>query len=255
MGLSEFREFVKSLDKKKYSNRTMIRKYSSLINYFRFLEENKILNCHLSQYINVPRKRERHYTILTIAEIRDVLDSIKTGSPSGLRDRLLFEMLYSTGARVSEIENIMIDDLDIKKNEIMVTGKGRKQRIVYINNETAGWLDRYIKYARSRFGFNKKIQSYSKDRHLFLNSKGTGLSSRSIREIIKKNIRAAGIKKNITPHGIRHSFATHLLQCGAGVREIQELLGHENITTTAIYSHMDISKLKNDYRKFHPRAK
>ena len=123
-----------------------------------------------------------------------------------------------------------------------------------MNNEALGWLDKYIRHARTELSFNKKQDSYSKDMHLLLNSRGKGLGSRSIRDIVKKNVRLAGIKKNITPHSLRHSFATHLLQCGAGIREIQELLGHENISTTAIYSHMDISKLKKDYRRFHPRA-
>jgi integrase/recombinase XerD len=254
LGLDVFRGFVKSLDRKKYSNRTMIRKYSSLINYFRFLEDNKIISMHLSQFINVPRKRERHYTILSISEIRDVFDAVSTDSPSGIRDRLILELLYSTGARVSELENMLLDDIKMKRNEIKVTGKGRKQRIVYINNEALSWLDKYIKHARTDLSFNKKEGNYSKDRHLLLNSMGTGLGSRSIRDIVKKNVRLAGIRKNITPHSLRHSFASHLLQSGAGIREIQELLGHENISTTAIYSHMDISKLKKDYRRFHPRA-
>lgn len=255
VGLKVFRKFVKSLDRKNYTTRTMIRKYSSLINYFRFLEENNIIDMHLSQFINVPRKRERYYTILSISEIRNVFDAVNTDSPSGVRDRLILELLYSTGTRVSEMENILLDDVKMNKNEIKVTGKGRKQRIVYINNEALYWLDKYLKYARSDLSFNNKDGLYSKDRHLFLNSRGKGLTSRSIREIVKKNVRLAGINKNITPHSLRHSFATHLLHRGAGIREIQELLGHENISTTAIYSHMDVSKLKKDYRKFHPRAK
>ena len=117
------------------------------------------------------------------------------------------------------------------------------------------WLERYISHARRNLSFNKKKQNYSGDRHLLLNSRGNGLTSRSIREIVKRNTRLAGIKKNITPHSLRHSFATHLLKEGAGIREIQELLGHENVSTTEIYSHMDIEKLKTDYKKFHPRAR
>ena len=107
----------------------------------------------------------------------------------------------------------------------------------------------------THLGFDKKTGAYSKDSHIFLNKWGRGLTARSIREIVKRSVILAGINKNITPHSLRHSFATHLLQSGAGIREIQELLGHENISTTSIYSHMDISKLKKDYRKFHPRAK
>jgi len=250
-----FRGFLKSLDPNKYANRTMIRKYSSYINYFRFLEDNKIINIHLSQFINVPRRREKYYTILSRSEIEKVFDAMKAGNSLEIRNRLILELIYSTGARVSEIENIMIRDIDIKNNEIKVTGKGRKQRIVYINSTALYWIDKYIKDARRKLSFDKNTRSYSGDRHLLLNSRGNGLTSRSIREIVKKNVRLAGIKKNITPHSLRHSFATHLLQEGAGIREIQELLGHENIATTEIYSHMDIDKLKADYKKFHPRSK
>lgn len=255
LDLSVFRDFLKSLDSKKYANRTMIRKYSSYINYFRFLEDNKMIDIRLSQLINIPRRRERYYTILSRIEIKKVFDSMRAGNSLEIRDRFILELIYSTGARVSEIENIMMEDINIKSNEIKVTGKGRKQRIVYINNMALYWMDRYIKDARRELSFNKNNQSYSGDRHLLLNSRGKGLTSRSIREIVKRNVRLAGIKKNITPHSLRHSFATHLLQEGAGIREIQELLGHENISTTEIYSHMDIEKLRADYRKFHPRSK
>ena len=255
LNLSVFRDFLKSLDLKKYANRTMIRKYSSYINYFRFLEDNKMIEIRLSQLINIPRKRERYYTILSRSEIKKVFDSMRAGNSLEIRDRFILELIYSTGARVGEIENIMMEDINIKSNEIKVTGKGRKQRIVYINNTALHWIDRYIKDARRELSFDKNKQSYSGDRHLLLNSRGKGLTSRSIREIVKRNVRLAGIKKNITPHSLRHSFATHLLQEGAGIREIQELLGHENISTTEIYSHMDIEKLRADYKKFHPRSK
>ena len=255
LSLSEFRGFVKSLDDRKYANRTIIRKYSSLINYFKFLEENRIIDMHLSQFISAPRKRQRYYNILSISEMREVFDNMKAESPAGIRNRSIIELIYSTGARVSEVENMILEDVDMRKNEIKVTGKGRKQRIVYINNEALRWLDRYLKYARNSLSLNEKRGSYSEDRHVFLNKRGTGLTARSIRDIVKQNVMSAGIKKNITPHSLRHSFATHLLQKGAGIREIQELLGHESISTTAIYSHMDVSKLKKDYRKFHPRAK
>jgi len=254
LDLAVFRGFVKSLDEKKYSGRTMIRKYSSLVNYFKFLEENGVIDIHLSQFITAPRKRKRYYNILSMAEMRRVFDSMATDSPSGVRNRLILELMYSTGARISEIEDMMLDDLNMKRDEIKVRGKGRKERMVYVNSEAMHWLEVYLDGCRSSLGFNKKKGSYSSDRHLFLARSGKGLKVRSIRTIVKDNVKKAGIDKNITPHSLRHSFATHLLQQGAGIREIQELLGHESISTTAIYSHMDISKLKKDYKKYHPRA-
>jgi integrase/recombinase XerD len=254
MDLAVFRGFVKSLDERKYANRTIIRKYSSLINYFRFLEENRIIDIRLSQFISAPRKRKRYYNILSMSETRQVLDHMETVRPADVRDRLLIELIYSTGARVSEVEGMLLDDINMKKNEIKVRGKGRKERVVYINSEALYWLDTYLGGARQSLSFSKGKDTYSGDRHLFLNRAGRGLTARSIRNIVNKNVRLAGISKNITPHSLRHSFATHLLQRGAGIREIQELLGHENISTTSIYSHMDISRLKKDYKRFHPRA-
>lgn len=264
---------MKSIDGKKYANRTIIRKYSSYINYFRFLEENKLTSVQLSQFINVPRKRERLYTFLSKKEMEKLFDSMKIEdylknrkriidpqtrkhlSDLHKRNRLIIELLYSTGARVSEIENIKLKDIDIKKGEIRVTGKGRKQRIVYINHKCLYRLEKYLGEVRPELSSSKKSGTYTGDLHLLLNSKGSRLSSRSIREIVRRSVLLAGIKKKITPHSIRHSFASHLLQEGAGIREIQELLGHENISTTQIYSHLDIEKIKDEYRRFHPRAK
>jgi len=255
LSLTVFREFLKSIDQNDYANRTILRKYSSFINYFRFLEENDIIDIQLSQFINVPRKRERLYTLLSKEEMERLFDSIETSDILQLRNRLIIELIYSTGARVTEVENIKIGDIDLKKNEIKVTGKGRKQRIVYINSKCLYWIEIYLREIRPELSLNKKTGMHSGDLHLLLNSKGGRLSSRSIGEIVRRSVLQAGIKKNITPHSIRHSFASHLMQEGAGIREIQELLGHENISTTEIYSHLDIKKIKDDYRRFHPRAK
>jgi site-specific recombinase XerD len=253
LSLGIFREYMKALDGRNYSNRTIIRKYSSFINYFRFLENNSLVDSQLNQAISVPKKRHRFYSYLSVNEMEKLFETVKTEGDSGIRDRTIIELIYSTGARVSEIENLKVRDIDLLKNEAVVTGKGRKQRIVYINSEALPWLDRYLKI-RANFGCSGD-RGYPRDEHLFLNRFGTRLSARSIRTIVKKNIKKAGISKNVSAHSLRHSFATHLLQEGAGIREIQELLGHENVSTTQIYSHLNIKKLKKDYKKFHPRAK
>ncbi len=252
LDLGIFREFLKSLDSYDYSNRTIIRKYSSFINFFRFLERNDYISSQLTQAINPPRKRQRFYSFMSVGEMEKLFKSLKAGKNSEIRDRAIIELLYSTGARISEVENVKIDDIDLRNNEIMVTGKGRKQRLVYLNQAAVFWIKEYIE-VRDKTTYQSRIYN-KKDKHLFLNKFGKKLSSRSIRNIVKKCVKKALIGKNITPHSIRHSFATHLLQEGAGIREVQELLGHENITTTQIYSHLNIRKLKKDYKKFHPRA-
>jgi len=252
LDLDIFREFLKYLDNYNYSNRTIIRKYSSLINFLKFLEVNDYLDFQLTQFINVPRRQQGLYTFMSISDIRKLFDSLKPAGDLEIRDRAIIELIYSTGARISEVENLKLRDFDLANNEVVVTGKGRKQRFVYLNDTAVYWIRKYL-------GVRSKLICLNKDKrigynHFFLNKFGKRLSSRSIRTIVKKYVKKAMINKNITPHSIRHSFATHLLQEGAGIREIQELLGHENISTTQIYSHLNIKKLKKDYKKFHPRA-
>ncbi len=252
LNLDTFRDFLKYLDNYNYSNSTIIRKYSSLINFFKFLERNNYIGFQLTQFINVPRKQQGLYTFMSISEIRKLLEDFKPLSDFEIRDRAIIELLYSTGARISEVESLKTDDFDLKNNEVMVTGKGRKQRFVYLNRSAVYWIENYLE-ARSRLLHSKKDSNII-EKQFFLNKYGRRLSSRSMRSIVKKYVKKAIIDKNITPHSIRHSFATHLLQEGAGIREIQELLGHENISTTQIYSHLNIKKLKKDYKKYHPRA-
>ena len=252
LNLDTFRDFLKYLDNYNYSNSTIIRKYSSLINFFKFLERNNHIGFQLTQFINVPRKQQGLYTFMSISEIKKLLEDFKPLSDLEIRDRAIIELLYSTGARISEVESLETGDFDLKNNEVMVTGKGRKQRFVYLNRSAVFWIENYLE-ARSRLIHLKKDSNIT-GKQFFLNKYGRRLSSRSMRSIVKKYVKKAVIDKNITPHSIRHSFATHLLQEGAGIREIQELLGHENISTTQIYSHLNIKKLKKDYKKYHPRA-
>jgi site-specific recombinase XerD len=252
LNLDIFRDFLKYLDNFHYSNRTIIRKYSSLINFFRFLERNDYIDFQLTESINVPRKRHRFYSFMSENEAERLFDSFEPQTDLEIRDRAILELLYSTGARVSEAEGLKIGDIDLQSSELMVTGKGRKQRMVYLNQTAASWLKKYLEI-RSRLVSAGKGKIHE-DKYVFLNRFGKRLSSRSMRTIVKKYVKKALIDKNITPHSIRHSFATHLLQEGAGIREIQELLGHESISTTQIYSHLNVKKLKKDYKKFHPRA-
>jgi integrase/recombinase XerC len=251
--LSVFRNFLKFLDKYQYSGRTTLRKFSSYINYFKFLEKNSLINIQLSQAISLPKTEKRFYNLLSESEIKDLLNAIEGSNNLEIRDRAIFELFYSTGARISEIAGITLNKIDIKNNEIEVFGKGRKSRIVYLNRIAVDKLNGYLNI-RSLFLFDNKKNTYKKNNFLFLNKNGGNLSTRFIRVLLNKYLKKAQINKKISPHGLRHSFASHLLQEGAGIRVVQELLGHENVSTTQIYTHLNLKKLKKDYEKFHPRA-
>ncbi|MCL5073372.1 MAG: tyrosine-type recombinase/integrase [Actinobacteria bacterium] len=254
LNLEIFRKYLKYLDSCKYASRTIIRKYSSLANYFKFLENNNFLKIQLTQLIIPPKKPHRFYSFLTQSEIRLLIESIDTTTSLGIRNRALVEVLYSTGARISEVEGMTLKTVSLENKEIEVFGKGRKYRVVYLNQSACKHLKEYIDI-RNELLFSSKSQNYRQTDSLFLNKSGKKLTVRGMRKILKKYLERCGINKKISPHDIRHSFATHLLQEGAGIREIQELLGHENISTTQIYTHLNLKKLKSDYDKFHPRAK
>jgi site-specific recombinase XerD len=202
-----------------------------------------------------PKKHHRIYTFLTQSEIRELIDHIDVSSDLGKRNRALIEFIYSTGTRVSEAGNIKINDLDLEEYEVRVLGKGKKVRTVYLNKYARSWMEKDLGIRRNLL-FKSKEYDFKKDEgYVFLNRYGNRLTTRSIRNVLGKCLKEASIRKKISPHGLRHSFATHLVQEGAGIREIQELLGHENISTTQIYTHLNIQKLRNDYKKYHPRAK
>jgi len=253
ISLPLFRNFLKFLDKYKYSNRTIIRKFSSYINYFKFLEKNSLIKIQLSQAITVPKSEKRFYSFLSETEMEDLLNAFDNKSNFEIRDSAIFEMFYSTGARISEIAGITLNKIDLKNKEIEVFGKGRKSRKVYLSDTAAQKLKEYLNI-RNLFLFDKKNKAYRNNNFLFLNKNGGNLSPRFIRILLAKYLKKAQINKKISPHGLRHSFASHLLQEGAGIRVVQELLGHENVSTTQIYTHLNLKKLKKDYEKFHPRA-
>ncbi|MCL5771949.1 MAG: tyrosine recombinase XerC [Actinobacteria bacterium] len=251
--LTKFQDFLKFLDKYQYGNRTTIRKFSSYINYFKFLEQNSLIDVQLSQIISAPKIQKRFYKLLSESEISNLLKTIDGQDNFELRDRAIFELFYSTGVRISELVNITLDKIDLKNKEIKVFGKGRKERVVYLNDFALRKLNNYLDI-RNEFLFDKKNNFYKKNDFLFLNKNGNRLSERFIRILLDKYLKKAGINKKISPHSIRHSFASHLLQNGASIKAVQELLGHENISTTQIYTHLNLKKLKEDYEKFHPRA-
>lgn len=253
ISLSTFQSFLKFLDKYGYSNKTILRKFSSYINFFRFLEQNLLIDIQLSQIISTPKLQKRFYKLLSESEMHNLLETINGDSIFEVRNKAIFELFYSTGVRINELVNIKLNKIDFKNHEIKVFGKGRKERIVFLNDFAFQELNKYLSI-RDKFLFDKKRNIYKKNEFLFINKNGNQLSERFIRLLLNKYLIKAGINKKISPHSIRHSFATHLLQNGASIRAVQELLGHASINTTQIYTHLNIKKLREDYEKFHPRA-
>jgi len=240
----KIREYLEFLSKK-YSKNSTIRKIIALRSFFRFLIKSKKILKNPFEYILTPKKEKRIPGVLTENEVKTLLDSIPCDNFFSLRDRVIMELLYSSGIRVNELVNLNINDVDFFNEEIKVTGKGNKERIVPVGSVAINFLQKYVKELKNKT--NTKI--------LFINKNKGRLTTRAVEMIVKSYAKKAGILKRVTPHTLRHSFATHLLDRGADLRSVQELLGHSNLSTTQIYTHLSIQKLKKEYEKAHPRAK
>lgn len=240
----KIREYLEFLSKK-YRKNSIIRKIIALRNFFRFLIKSKKILKNPFEYILTPKKEKKIPGVLTENEIKTLLDSIPCDNFFSLRDRVILEILYSSGIRVNELVNLNINDIDFFNEEIKVTGKGSKERIVPVGSIAINFLKKYVKELKDKINTNI----------LFINKNKGRLTTRAVEMIVNSYAKKAGILKRVTPHTLRHSFATHLLDRGADLRSVQELLGHSNLSTTQIYTHLSIQKLKKEYEKAHPRAK
>jgi len=226
-----------------YSETTIGRKVASLKSFFKFLSARKIIKSNPVALLSSPKKPDRLPDFLTLEEVEKILNIPSKKNWQSLRDKAILELLYSTGIRVGELTSLKIEDIDFFQELIKVKGKGKKERIVPIGSYALKALIEYIERRPNK-----------KEKNVFLNKYGKPLSERSVERIIDKFSKKAGIGKKITPHTFRHTFATHMLDRGADLRTVQELLGHERITTTQIYTHLTVEKLKEFYNKTHPRA-
>ncbi len=216
--------------------------------FFRWLSGKGRLAMDPAEPLLAPRTEKLLPETLHASECRHLLESIDTKDPLGSRDRAILELFYSSGLRLSELCQIRLEQLDVQENFLRVTGKGNKTRIVPLGEMARKALDDYLGSVRMNL-VKKRTGS-----HIFLSVRGGALSPERVREIVKQRAAAAGLDKNIYPHLLRHSFATHLLEGGADLRVIQELLGHADIATTQIYTHVDQKRLKQVHRTFHPRG-
>ena len=250
----KLKEYIIFLQKFHYSATTSSRKIASLRTFFKFLYREKIVDNNPAKGIHSPKKSKTLPTFLTEEETEKILNSVKTDTPAGYRNKVILELLYASGMRVSELSNLNFADLNIDNNEIKVLGKGAKERIVLISDRVKELLKFYIKTVRPLLNTDGPKTETNEDSPLFINKTGFRLNPQSIRTAIKETINMIQLPKNVTPHVFRHSFATKLLNHGADLRIVQELLGHASISNTQIYTHVTIDRLKNAYNEAHPRA-
>ena len=240
------RRFLAEMRSKNYAKRTIARKLASLRTFFKFLYREGYIKINPITAVSTPKLDKRLPIVLDEGKVARLIETPRPDDPAGLRDRAILETLYSTGIRVSELVGLDTGDVDHISGVIKVLGKGRKERISPIGDKASAAIRRYAESKNE-----KKIRD--KDA-VFLNKSGRRLTDRSVRRIIDKHIKAASITEHISPHSLRHSFATHLLDRGADLRSVQELLGHMNLSTTQIYTHVTMERLREAYDKAHPRA-
>ncbi len=240
--------------KKPLSGQTVMRRISSLRSFFKFCVREHYLKSNPTSGIRGPKRTKPLPTVLSGDDVETLLKSIKTENAMDYRDRAILETLYSTGMRVSELVSLNVDDIDLNSDSLRVTGKGRRQRIVFLGKYARTALDEYLQRARNELLKTTRLES-GKQSALFLNMKNGGrLTQRSIQRMVNQRSLDAGLLISPTPHTLRHSFATHLLDNGADLRTIQELLGHKRLSTTEIYTHVSTARLKEVYEKAHPKA-
>lgn len=230
------------------ANSSILRSVSSLRKFFQYLAQEKIIEKDPMLLIDTPKKKQHLPQVLTKEEVEKLLRSPNTGQVLGLRDRAMLELMYTTGLRISEIINLKLEDLHLTMGTLQTLGKGHKERIVPVGDEAIKWVNRYLEEARP------KLLKQKRSNYLFLNFHGNNLTRQGVWKNLKAEVRKAGIQKNITPHTLRHSFATHILENGADLRIVQELLGHADISTTQIYTHLSNKQLADIYNRAHPRA-
>lgn len=242
----EVRKYLVYLNKKKDKNSTVSRKISSLRSFYKFLAKREIVENNPFSLVSLPKKEKKLPRFFYYNELELLFQTPRLDTVLGQRDRLILEMLYATGVRVSELVNIKLSD--ISRKEIRIVGKGNKERVVRFGEYVEDILKLYLSDAYNQLNLDNS-------EYLFINSHGAQLTTRGVRYILDRVISRTTLEKNISPHMLRHSFATHLLNEGCDILTVQELLGHESLTATSIYTHVTNDRLKEVYYKCHPRAK
>jgi integrase/recombinase XerD len=234
---------------KRLSGESVYLEIAALRAFYRFAENEKLLPSNVAEHLSLPRRWKRLPKALSNSEMDRLLEPEQPETPSSLCDQAILELAYACGLRLSELRNLRLEQLHLEAGFISVIGKGNKERVVPVGGKAIEALNRYIESEGGR----KKSVTKKSPANVFLTRRGTPFASVTLWLRIKNRIKRAGIERNITPHMLRHSFATHLLEHGADLRVIQELLGHASISTTEVYTHVSGNRLRDVHRRFHPR--
>jgi tyrosine recombinase XerC len=237
------RKYLAELKQKNLKNRTVNRKLSCLRSFFKFLFREGYIKSNPTKLISGPKQEKNLPSFLTEEEVLKLLENIPLKDEHNFRDKAILETFYSTGMRISELVGLNISDIDFISGTVKVRGKGKKERLLPIGEKAISALKDYLERRKKK-----------DEEAVFLNRFGKRITGRAVRDIVAKYVKLVSIKTGVSPHTLRHSFATHLLERGADLRSVQELLGHTNISTTQIYTHLTTEKLKQIYNQAHPRA-
>ena len=241
-----FSGYLMHLASKGLTPSTIRRRFSALRGFYAYMMERGLISWDPTEDVDTPKTWKLLPHVLDLSEVERLLESPPSQTPLGLRDRTMLEVLYATGVRVSELVGLRLMDVNLEEGLVRIQGKGQKERVVPMGQEAIDWLKKYLQI---RSDMDKKGSPY-----LFLTTRGGPMTRQRFWQLVKGYARAVGITKKISPHTLRHSFATHLLERGADLRAVQELLGHADLSTTQIYTHVARSHLSQVYKKSHPRA-
>jgi integrase/recombinase XerC len=246
------RSFMGRLYEQSNSGTTMGRKLSALSSFFKFLCREGYLKTNFAKTIPIPKKVNKLPSHLSVDEVFRLLDLPQSDSFTGARDRAILELFYGTGVRISELVGLSPDNFKLEQRNVKVRGKGNKERLLPLGKKTVGAIKNYLGY---RTEYLRKKKPDPVPVRLFLNQRAQSISVRGVRKIMTRYIRSNHFPENISPHSLRHTFATHMLEAGADLRTIQEMLGHASLSTTQKYTHLTIDRLLETYDKAHPRAR
>ncbi len=253
VNFSKVREYLHFIQKFNYKKTTVARKIASLRTFYKYLYREKKVDSNPAMNLNSPKRPKQLPKFLSPYEVEQILNNIKIDTPAGYRNKAILELLWATGMRVSELSGLNFEDLNLENNEIRVFGKGSKERIILVTDRAKTYLERYIETARPLVAKGYRVDT-NEDSPVFINNTGFRLQTRTISNVINDIVEKIQLPKHVTPHVFRHSFATHLIENGADLRVVQELLGHASISNTQIYTHVSGKHLQEVYNETHPRA-